>query len=1301
MCRYPPHGRNSHVIGGNSLLGVGGPIWRWVLLIAALVTALAVVTVPASTALAQQPCDNGVAVPNPSANSGLVADCNTLLSLKDTLAGTATLNWSENTAIANWDGIAVSGSPQRVTELNLESHGLTGTIPTELGEVASLQKLRLSGNALTGLIPSDIGDLVNLEGLWLSTNQLTGTIPRELGNLGNMQDMSLTNNQLTGSIPPELGNLVNLEVLHLFGNQLTGSIPSQLGSLVNLRSLWLNANQLTGSIPKELGNLVNLEQLVLVNNALTGSIPSELGGLVNLQRLRLDRNQFTGSIPTELGNLVNLQILRLDRNQLTGSIPLDLLSLTDLKQLQLHNNELTGSIPSELGNLTTLEGLWLSNNQLTGSIPSELGSLANLTNLWLSGNQLTGSVPSEFDNLTNLRELWLSNNQLTGSIPSEFDNLTNLRELWLSNNQLTGSIPPGLSNLAKLEELNLHNNRLIPPVYVDLTELRKLTLDFSENYVSAVAVISAFGLEEGPISSSLSGDDADDFGIGGGILTFKSPPDYEAPTDEDSNNQYRVTVETSNETEIATVDITVLVVNTDITLSVSPTELSEENSPTDVTVTATLDGGSATSSREVTLSLDGSATGTGIDYVTGQLPTIMIDAGSPDASENLSITPVGDDIVEGIEAIIVKGTAPGFTVTPATIYLRDQNTATLSLSGPTADMSEGDDVSFTVTHSHAIGSQVRVAWSVTPGTATSEDYRRSSGQVTFPAGSEANDTQSFTVSVRDDSLSEGEESFIVSLGTITGLIADQVSVDSAASSTTMTVSESDPITVVFSGPVSVDEGDTATYTVSLSPTGVLPTAELTVDYATLDGTAGSNDYTAASGALTFTSSDAGPQSIIVSTTEDSLHEGDQTFSFTLSNVSGGGGPTPSIGSPYSLLTTISDDDSPPSPPRNSSPRFDEGTITIRTVPEDAEVGMAVGDPVNARDSDNDRLEYWLRGMDRASFDVDPSTGQLTTKTALDYEVKNEYSVRVSARDRRGGVDGIVVTISVENVDEPPARPAAPDLKATSHSTLAVNWTAPDNQGTEITDYDLQYREANGELKDAGYDGTDTSIKLNNLKPGTRYEVQVRAINAEGTSPWSESGRGETKHVPPPPTPTPTPTPEPTATATPTPEPTATAIPTPEPTATATPTPEPTATATPTPEPTATAIPTPEPTATATPTPEPTATVIPTPEPTATATPTPEPTATATPTPEPTATAIPTPESTTTPTAPPLLAPAPTSTLSPPPTSAPIATATPAVTPERRASDSEGGLPWWVILLLSLGSVGVVLFAWVRRRRRQG
>ncbi len=193
--------------------------------------------------------------------------------------GWVSWNFSSSTppdaSIVNgWYGVTVTNN--RVTELLLNSNQLTGSIPTELGNLSNLEELELNSNQLTGSIPTELGNLSNLEELELNSNQLTGSIPTELGNLSNLGFLLLSSNQLTGSIPTELGNLSNLRSLLLSSNQLTGSIPTELGNLSNLRSLWLDSNQLTGSIPTELGNLSNLFQLYLNNNLLTGTIPQEV-----------------------------------------------------------------------------------------------------------------------------------------------------------------------------------------------------------------------------------------------------------------------------------------------------------------------------------------------------------------------------------------------------------------------------------------------------------------------------------------------------------------------------------------------------------------------------------------------------------------------------------------------------------------------------------------------------------------------------------------------------------------------------------------------------------------------------------------------------------------------------------------------------------------------------------------------------------------------------------------------------------------------------------------------------------------
>ena len=179
-------------------------------------------------------CASDGAVPDPDNNPGLVSDCAALLAARDTLRGTATLNWSSDTAITEWEGVYLRGAPQRVTQL-------------------SLQGMRLQGTGLTGEIPAQLGNLSGLVELNLSENQLTGEIPTELGNLSSLRDLDLDHNQLTGQIPAELGELPSLLVLSIRWNQLTGEIPTELGDLPRLQHLNLDHNQLTGEIPCGVG----------------------------------------------------------------------------------------------------------------------------------------------------------------------------------------------------------------------------------------------------------------------------------------------------------------------------------------------------------------------------------------------------------------------------------------------------------------------------------------------------------------------------------------------------------------------------------------------------------------------------------------------------------------------------------------------------------------------------------------------------------------------------------------------------------------------------------------------------------------------------------------------------------------------------------------------------------------------------------------------------------------------------------------------------------------------------------------
>ena len=183
-------------------------------------TATPVPTRAASVPASAPPCDR--AVPDQTDNPDLMRDCFNLLAIKDTLRGTATLNWSVDVPISEWDAVWVQGSPGRVTGLVLSSSGLTGTIPPELARLDGLEHLRLDGNLLSGEIPVELGSMVNLRSLLLNDNRLTGEIPAELGDLVNLWELRLAGNQF-GCMQRDLRKVYRT---HLYDIRLPGCGPS-------------------------------------------------------------------------------------------------------------------------------------------------------------------------------------------------------------------------------------------------------------------------------------------------------------------------------------------------------------------------------------------------------------------------------------------------------------------------------------------------------------------------------------------------------------------------------------------------------------------------------------------------------------------------------------------------------------------------------------------------------------------------------------------------------------------------------------------------------------------------------------------------------------------------------------------------------------------------------------------------------------------------------------------------------------------------------------------------------------------
>ncbi len=192
---------------------------------------------------------------------------------------------------------------------------------------------------------------------------------------------------------------------------------------------------------------------------------------------------------------------------------------------------------------------------------------------------------------------------------------------------------------------------------------------------------------------------------------------------------------------------------------------------------------------------------------------------------------------------------------------------------------------------------------------------------------------------------------------------------------------------------------------------------------------------------------------------------------------------------------------------NDAPVFTEGDSTTRSLAENTAAGENVGLPISATDQDNDTLAYTLSGTDADSFEIVESSGQLTTKSGVSYdlEAKASYSVTVTATDPDNAADSIAVTVNLTDVNDAPVftegESATRSVPENSGANVNVGAavSATDQDGDTLA-YTLSGTDA-GSFEIDGGTGQLTTVAgvTYDYEAKQTYSLTVEASDPEGAS----------------------------------------------------------------------------------------------------------------------------------------------------------------------------------------------------------
>ncbi|CAK7357242.1 unnamed protein product [Dovyalis caffra] len=150
----------------------------------------------------------------------------------------------------------------------LDSNQLSGSIPSTLELVQTLEVIRLDRNSLTGPILWNFTNLPSLSQLYLSNNKFSGKMP-DLSRMNLLTYLDLSNNSFDASlIPPWFSSLQSMTSLIMERTQIQGPINATLFSSAQLQSIVLSNNQLNGTLDLGTNYGSQLQLIDLQNNSI-------------------------------------------------------------------------------------------------------------------------------------------------------------------------------------------------------------------------------------------------------------------------------------------------------------------------------------------------------------------------------------------------------------------------------------------------------------------------------------------------------------------------------------------------------------------------------------------------------------------------------------------------------------------------------------------------------------------------------------------------------------------------------------------------------------------------------------------------------------------------------------------------------------------------------------------------------------------------------------------------------------------------------------------------------------------------